>query len=888
MSIFNEWISKLRYLNRRNRFDGEIADEVAFHIETRAAELQEQGVSQREALRRARREFGSVVAVHEDSRTAWQIQWMEDLAADLRYAWRAFRRSPGFTITAVLSLALGIGANSMIFAALDAVLWKPLPIDDPERLVRVVASRPGHDASAPMPLAFLTQLRQAKALSGVTAITGDGLSFSYDDRAERILGEAVRPSYCSVVGVRTAIGQCFTPEVQSGRWAPEAVLSYNFWKRRFGGDPNIIGRTIRLNTLSFTIVGVTPAGFYGTARGLDYDLRVPILPDGREIPEMALVGGRSNRTLATLARIPPGVDIARATAEADALFQEFLRTTTVQRFRDDGYGHLRLVPEFELHENLRQFQTPLYVLLALVAIVLLIACANVASMLLARATTRAREVGVRAAIGASRWRLVRQMLAESTLLSLFGGALGVAIAEWNGNLLIHFMPKGHIPILLDLTPDSRVLAATVAISFATGIIFGLFPALNATRGDLAAALKTDSAASAGGGHGAGIRKTLVGFQVAFSLALVISAGVFVRTSFDLRPRKFVANPERVLLFTMKPQREIYTDEKKMVLGAELIRRVSAIPGVASAALAEFGPLGSREDEIQIETPTHAVVTAGNDIVTPGFFATAGIPWLGGRDFTANDNATSPHVAIINRSLGRALFGEENPVGRRLVVPRQGTAPWEYEIVGLVADTEYFDPRKGPVPMAWFAIPQYPLYMPTLHVRTNDSNAAAMTTDILREFNAIDKGFPVFNIKTMETRIEESLSRERMVANLAGVFGILALALAAVGIYGVLAYSVTRRTREIGIRVALGCRTPSLLWMVAREALMLVAIGTGAGTLIALFGYVAVKHYMGEVSAPGAGVLLAGLGAISLIAAAAVSVPAIRACRVDPLTALRHS
>ena len=809
---------------------------------------------------------------------------LQDLTADLLFATRTFRRSPTFSITAILSLALGIGANSAIFTALDTVLWKPLPVANPSSLVRLVAAR-GHDQElAGLPSGFIDQLRRANLCSDLATFSNDGLSFSYDGRAERIVGEFVSPNYFNFLGVEAILGQTFTPEVRSGQWAPEAVLSYRFWKRRFASDPTVIGRTIHLNTYPFVIVGVSPPSFFDLEQGFEPELRLAILPEGQQLSQIEEIGNPPLRSWDTAGRIKPGMSLAQLESAANSQFQEFLRTTPLQRIRNRGYRQIRvLAGDTGWPGQLEQFHAPLFVLLALVAAVLLIACANVANMLLARATARSRELAVRASLGAGRARLVRQMLAESVLLSLLGGAVGIAVAYAAEQLLIHFLPQGHINIVVDLHPDARALIFTFALSLATGLLFGLVPALQATRGHLAATLKTDSAASVGESSRTGFRGALVIAQVAFSLVLLIAAGLFARTLKNLRPSDYRVHPDHVLLFTMKPQQEIYNEERKRILARELLRRVSAIPGVESAALAESGPLGSRSGSDSMAIPGGAFIPVARDLVTPGFFYSIGLPLIAGRDFMAADQPSSPWVAIINEALARALFKNENPIGR--IIQAEGGAPRRFQVVGVVANSHYYDLHAAPPPTVYFAYQEDFLYMPTLHVRTSASDTAGTIAAVRREFDALDKGFPVFNIKTLELRIEDSMARERMVANLAGVLGLLALVLAAVGLYGVLAYLVSRRTREIGIRMALGADAGSVVWLIAREALLLITAGSIAGIAIANLAGRLLRSYLFGIS-PADPVTLAASAAVMLtMAAIAVCVPAARATRIDPLAAL---
>jgi macrolide transport system ATP-binding/permease protein len=888
MATRREWINRLRYLGRRSRFEGDLDDEIRFHIENRAEELQGSGVTRDDALAQAQREFGSVIRVREDSREAWQFRSIEDLAADVRYALRAFRRSPGFTLTAVLSLALGIGANSAIFTAMDAVLWKPLPVANPQSLVLLSATREGRRNIGAFELAFANRLQRARVFSDIVVIDSDGLSFSAGDRAERIVGQTVSTNFFDFLGVPLTLGRGFTRSVDAGPWVPEVVLSYRFWQRRFGGEPGVIGRVVHINTYPFTVVGVSAASFFDLEQGFDPEVRVPRMPLGQELSQIEEVSGSPSGHHVLMARLKPGTSLATAEAAADAQFQEYLRISSHPRIRGQRFRNLHLLPGGRGWEgNLAQFHASLFVLLALVAVVLLIACANVANMLLARAAGRGREIAIRASIGAGRFRLVRQMLTESVLLSMLGGAVGIAVAVWASGLLLHFLPQGHMSLVLNLQPDRRALLFTFLLSLLTGLLFGLVPALQATRGDVPAMLKSDSAASIGERGNAGFRRILVICQVAFSLTLLIAAGTFVRTLSDLRPLDYHAGPDRVLLFTMKPQQEIYTDDRKRLIAAELVRRVSEIPGVARAALAENGPLGSRSSSDWVQLPGHDPVQAEIDWITPGFFDTLGVPRIAGRDFRTSDKPGAPPVTILNQSLAHALFKSENPVGQSLLFSPGKIRPIRFEIVGVMADTHYYSVHKSPQPAAWFTFQESAPYMPTLHVRMNTSSGDATVAAVRHEFDLLDKGFPVFDIKTLERRIEASLARERMVASLSAAFGVLALALAAVGLYGVLAYSVSRRTREIGIRMALGARSGLVLWLVAREALLLVGAGSVAGVAMAAAASRILSQYLAGVSPTGPMILIACTGAMWIIGAVAVSVPAIRACRVDPLSALRH-
>jgi predicted permease len=651
----------------------------------------------------------------------------------------------------------------------------------------------------------------------------------------------------------------------------------------------VIGRVVRLNTYPFTIAGVSPPGFRGLERGTDYEVRIPILPDGRELAQIAQIAARLERALWTVARLKPGSSLAQAEVSAEVQLKEFLRTTTSRRYSDRSIQHVRLVALGKGDSGVvGQLHTPLYILFVLVALVLLIACANVANMLLARAAARARELAVRTSIGAGRFRLIRQMLAESLLLSLFAGALAIVVRNWVAGALVHFLPQGHVVTVLDLHMDAVTVLFVFGLSLAACVTFGLAPAIHTTRCNLAGMLKTDSGASIGDLSSGWFGKLLVVSQVAFSLILLIAAGIFVRTMLHLWPTDYGAHPERVLLFTMKPQRELYSPVQRRALIAEMVRRVSEMPGVEAAGVAEYGPLGSRISERResIEAEPGHPVRAETDWVSNGFFDAAGIPRIAGRDFKPSDKVGSPLVVIINQSLAHELFGNANPLGRSIRFTRDKDAR-PFEIAGVVGDSRYYEIHGVPQPAVWFTFQDEAPYMPTLHVRSSRENTNVMAVAVRHELDALDKGFPVFNVKTLEVRIEESLARERILANLSGAVGFLALALAAVGLYGILAYSVSRRTREVGIRMALGSSARSVLWMVVREALLLIGAGSLAGITLSVAGWRLLSERMPGVSAIDAQVLIVCATIMLILAAAAVSIPAIRACRIDPLMALRH-
>jgi putative ABC transport system permease protein len=880
-----------------------IIEELAQYLDDCYAALLAGGVAPAEAYRQTLAELdGSELLAHELRRVerppkhdpvvlgARRTNMLRDGLQDLRFGLHMLRRSPGFAAVAVLSLALGIGANTAIFTALDEVLWKPLPVADPHSLVRLAITRGNRGQTEMVPAAFADHLSKAGIFADVITITLDGLSFSYDARAERISGEVVSPNFFTSLGVAPYLGLGFSPEVRAGRWSPEIVLSYRFWLRRFAGDASVIGRTIRVNGYPFTVVGVAPPKF-SVWRGYESELYLPSLPAGRQLSQIELLGGSPGYSVMMMARLKPGVTIAQAEAAADISFQDFLRTMPAPELSRAGYQRLRVLDHARGWNRLEGFQSPLFTLFALVAIVLLIACANVANLLLARATARRRELAVRASLGADRSRLIRQMLTESLLLSLLGALLAIVVANWVAPVLLNFLPRGHVTFVLNLQPDTRALLFTFALALLTSILFGLAPAIQATRGDLAATLKADSNASIGESRRVSLRQLLVVAQVALSLMLLIVTGACLRTVAQLRQVEYQVSPESVLLFTLKPQPELYTTEQRSLLATELVRRVSEIPGVQSVALAEGGPLSSRSNSssgfFPIETPGRDPTRGQLDRVTPRFFETIGVPLLAGRDFTAADRPGAPLVAIINQSLAREFFKNENPLGRSLTVSSGQNRRGPYEIVGVAADVHYTDLRQAPRPMAWFTFQEGPPYMPTLHVRSSSRDAAAMTAAVRREFDALDKGFPVFDVKTLALSIEVKLSQERLVADLAAAFGVLALILAAIGLYGVLAYAVARRTREIGIRMALGATRADVLWMALKESAWLVSAGIAIGALMALTGTRLISSTLFDIGGVDPVATLVAASLLVGVAAVASFIPARRASLVDPMVALRH-
>jgi predicted permease len=663
------------------------------------------------------------------------------------------------------------------------------------------------------------------------------------------------------------------------------VLSYRFWQRRFGGDPHVLGQTVRLNNYPFTVVGVSPREFYSLVVGFDPELRVPQMPAGQSLRQSELL---SSPYAGIMARLKPGSGIVQAEAATDAASQQFLHDDQSNHHEVDPTRHIRLAPGGRGWQgDLTQYRASLLVLVGLAAVVLLVTSFNLTSMLLARATTRRREFAVRAAIGAGRSRLVRQMFTESAVLATAAGAAGLAIMSSTGSTILSFLPRGHINVVLDLSADPRTLWFTAGVTALAGVVIGFVPALQMTRNTLTLGLKSDSGGSIGDVRGTIFRKFLMIGQVALSLLLLTIAGLFERSLANLRVADPFPQPDQVLLFRMKPQKELYDGQRIRILTDEVVRRVSTLPGVKFAALAEEGPYGSRG---AMRATVHAsdgrIVDADMDMVSPGFFATLGIPLLNGRDFSVRDNERSKPVVIVDELLARRLFGNAVPVGKMVEAP-QGGNDVAFDIIGVVRASRYYDLHQFPPPMLFYNLQQSGPYMPTLHIRMGSANPETVVSEVRRELGVIDKNVPIFDVKTLQDRVLDTLAQQRLVSDLAAAFGALALTLVAVGLYGLMAFSVAERTRELGIRVALGAEPNKIMRLVAWQGMGIVFIGVALGLpasfLLAhlMAGLLYNVHPYDPLSF--ATVTLV-LGMVTLLAC---YIPARRAMRVDPMVALRY-
>lgn len=888
MRLLRVW-RKLQFLARRREFDAALEEEMRFHLDMAAGKDLVAGLSPEEARYAAQRRFGNATLAREASREFWGWAWLDRLGQDLRYALRTLRANPGFTTVVVLTLALGIGANTAVFTLVDAVLLKSLPVKNPEELYVL-----GYDfGQRPFSTYQYQNLRDRNAVfSGVCAFRPWRFGVAANGPAELAMGQLVSGNYFSMLGVNAVLGRTITNEDDRVPGAnPVAVISYGYWERKFGRDPAAIGRSIKIQGRPFSIIGVTPRDFFGTEPGRAVDVTVPLMMMPAVMPGTLLLTERGAAWLRLMARLKPGVPEPHARANLQVVWAQILATEE-QGWRERGQ-RIDLMPGGKgLDQLRRQFSRPLQLLIGIVSLVLLIACANVAGLLLARAAARNHEFTVRLALGAGRLRLLRQLLTESILLALLGGVAGVALAWWMDRVLVAIMSRGAPQLTLNAGPDMRALAFTVAVSIATGVLFGIAPAFRAMKFDVNSALKAAQPALAAGGTRFG--SLMLVCQVAISCLLIIGAGLFVRTLRNLHAVDAGIRKDHVLLVSIRPGVAGYQGAGALAIYRNLYSRFSGLPGVQSVTLSMDTPLGGLSYGTGITVPGRAPqpgdhVSVYHNFVGPRFFETMGTPLLAGRDFSSRDDENAHRTAIVNESLARHYFPGVNPVGRRILLGNNDDA----EIVAVAKDTKY-ESLRGPAPRM--------VYRPYLQV--NDASASGASEEMwfaIRTFGspaglnsvvreavrAAANDLPVYSLLTLDEQVDATLVQERVLAILSSCFGALALLLAAVGLYGRLAFAVARRTREIGVRVALGADPLSVAWMVFRESLAVVFAGLALGTCAALAtARLIVSLLFGMRAADPLTYLIA---AITLVAVStfAAYLPARRAARVDPMVALRY-
>jgi putative ABC transport system permease protein len=832
---------------------------------------------------------------------------MSTATADLRFALRGLRRNPLFATVAILSLALGIGANTAIFTLLDQILLRKLPVADPDRLV-MLYQQGAHNGSNMGPRMHSYPIYQdyqqrAEPLSEVLCRRLVPASVSIDNRTERVLAEMVSGNYFTMLGVKPAIGRVFNSQdddqVYQGH--PVVVLGYDYWVSRFSRDPGVVGKKILVNNYPMTILGVSAAGFVGIDPAQSPQIRVPVLMKESMLPEWTWLqaGSRRARWVQVFARLKPGYTIESARGPLQGLFTQ-IRTheMTLPAAKDwsaysrDQFmkGRLLVTGAAMGYSGLRnEFSTALIVLMAMVGLVLLIACANVANLLIARGFMRQKEIAVRLSLGASRGRLVRQLLVESLLLSCLGGVAGLALAVVLTRGLIALVPVGSSPLLISPHPDLRILTFTLGLTLLTGIVFGLLPALRASRPDPWITLKDTVGAIAGGTGSLFLRKGLVIAQVALSFLLLFGAGLFVRSLQNLRTTDTGVALNNLVTFQLAPGLSGYDGPRTVQLYRDVLDRVRSAPGVTSAGMAAVSILSGNEWDSSMSVEGHRVAD-GEDMqafmnaLSPGYFTTMKIPLLEGRDFREADLKENAEVAIVNRRFAQHFFKGKSAIGKRLGWGVGPNTKLTIEIVGVVADSLYEGPREGVRRQVF--VPKWGQGSTTFYVRTRTASASAYSL-IRNEVKQLDASLPVYEMKTLEAQLDETLLTDRLIALLSAGFGALATVLASIGLYGVMAFVVARRRKELGIRLALGAQRGLVFWAVMREVLILLSIGLAVGVpaALALGRFVSTQLYGIEPRDPwigGATMLL-----LTVVSAAAGLIPAHRASRIDPILALRY-
>jgi predicted permease len=911
------FLQKLRTLFTPHRDDSEFSDEIQSHIQLLADRFEAQGMTPQQAAQAARRQFGNTTLLHQHRRELSSFLALANLARDLRFAVRQLHRNPLLTLVAIVSLALGIGANTAIFSIAKRVLFDALPVHNPKelRVLTWTTSPPSGSTSShqqPVPPVwgdiysttaggveshafsypvYQALLQQSSAFQSLIAFKDISITATIDGAPQLVSAELLSGNAFASLGLQPALGRALAPADDAAPGAgPVAVISDSYWAQQFGRSPTVVGKSISLNGIPFTIVGIAPAPFSGLDTAIPTRIFVPITMQPLIAPRaqrgtVSLLDNPQSWWVQIIARLRPGVSESQAQAQLDVALRQAAQPAATYAGSLETF-HLQFQSGIRGQDNLQgELAKPSWILLALSGLVLLLACVNLANLLLARATSRQREMSTRLALGARRSHILRQMLTESLLLSALGGAAGLALGYLGRNAIPSMIADPAQAAAIHASFDWQVLAFTAAISLATGILFGLIPAWQATRTNLTSAIK-DSTQTTSARSRLSLGKGLVIFQIALSTILLLGAALFVRTLINLSNTPLGFRADHLLLFRLDPRR--YTDTKMNALYRQLEEKLAAIPGVRSVSFSTIAIIGDGHSGSTFHLPGSpdqpARVQANT--VGPNFFSTMGIPILQGRSFTTHDTSTSPIVAVINRALAQQFFPNRNPIGQTFEADYdEATSP--VEIIGIAADTRYADLRSPTPPTFYLSYNQHlQAGRVVVEIRT-----AADPGSILAETRAvlasIDPGLPLIDVRTMTEQIASTTSSERIFAQLTSAFGILALILACIGIYGIMAYTVSRRTSEIGIRMALGAQANQVLKMILREVSWLAIAGVALGIAAALWlaRFIAAMLYGLAPSDPAT--LLSVAAILILISLFAGLVPARRAARINPTHALRH-
>jgi predicted permease len=883
------WAEKLRLrarsVFRRGSVDAELDDELRFHMERAFTANVATGMSRDQARCAALREFGGVEQIREECADMRKVNWLQDFSQDIHYALRVLRKSPGFTLIAILTLAVGIGANTAIFSVVYAVLLKPLPYPHPNQLVTLFERKPqeGIQEVGSSYQDFREFRDQNRVFSGFGGNAGHDLNLTGHGEPFQVATGDVTPGLLRTMAIAPLAGRTFVPDDGKQCAAPVVILSENLWRDRFGADPHVIGTAVDLDMRAFTIVGIMPAAFRFPFLRSAEEIWIPLQQDPLFGPWM---DNPNLRWMAVTARLKPGVSIAQAQAEMDAISARLAEKFPAQ---DKGWS-TRLVPlEDELVGNAR---TPLLVLLGSVGLVLLIACANVSNLLLARATSRAREMAVRIALGAGHLRIVRQLLAESAVLGLLGGAAGVLLAYWGVHALRSFLPE-DLTVFHAVGVDGSVLVFAFVLSLLASMIFGLAPALFAADSSLTTTLKESTSRAGEGGRRYIARGFLAVAEIALAMIVLVAAGLLGRSFLTLTSVNPGFDPNHVVKAEVDlPRFEYSKPAEWTAFSDELLRRLQAQPGFHDSAVGIPLPLAhpvvvTLPFDIPGSPPLPGTTRTGDYVAaSPGYLGVMGIPLIKGRWFNGQDRPSEPLVTVISETLAQRYFPNEDPIGKLLSFSFPPTPGVPRQIVGIVGDVHDTSLGKAPEPMMYVPYAQEPFWGAEVVVRSRLSIGAIAKT-IRSQVEQMDKNLPVTGIEAMPAAIDTTVAQPRFRAWLVGLFGVIALILAAAGIFGVISYSVACRTREIGIRMALGATPANVLRQILGESARFVLVGLAVGVAVSL-GIVRLFASLLFGVHPADPLTFLGVGCLLVaVALLACYIPARRAMQVDPIVALRQ-
>lgn len=910
---------RLAFYRRRDEFDSELEAEIAFHLEMRRREAAALGLPAERANAASRRRFGNTTLVHERSRDMWTFRWFEALVQDLRYSARTIKQNPILPAAVILSLGIAIGANTATFSVVNDILLKMLPVKDPSQLVLLSWASPGpagweglngsttRDAAGRTVSASFSQLQfermkeQNQALSDVFAFAQIyELNVSSDKESDVTTGQIVSGNFYKGLGVRPVLGRLITEDDDQAGAEPVAVLAYQYWKRHFGGDPDVAGKAIYINGLQFTVIGVSPASFGGALDIVEPpDLTIPLSDEA----QIHWSEPRNQRPwywwLRVMGRLKPGASYNQVRANLEGAFQQAAQEGHDQYYaknpkrKNGGIVAASLVvgPGGRgVQETKEGFEVPLAILMTIVGLVLLIACVNAANLLLARAGTRRREIAIRLAVGASRRRLIRQLLTESLMMAGAAGLTGLLLAYWGKDLASGLMQTLSRQKMNPAALDVRVLAFTAGVSLITGLAFGIAPALRATRLDLTPALKENSTGQTRAGFRFGLGKGLVAFQIGISLVLLVGAGLFIRTVRNLRHVEYGFDANNLLLFNIDPLLNGYKGERSAAVYRQLTDRLGAIPGVRSVTCAET-PLIAHEQDMTdgliipgSNAPKHTPIYINH--VGPTFLETMGIPLLMGRGLTQADSEGAPKVVVVNKAFADLYFPNNTAIGKQFKLEESDK---DYlEIIGITGNARYDSLRADYAPTVYLPYLQDIEHLggQTVSVRTA-GDPIALVPEVREAVQSVDRNLAITRVKTQMDQIDESLSQERLFAGFTLVFGGLALLLSCLGLYGVMSYSVSRRTNEIGIRMALGANRGLVLRQVMQDTMLMVLLGAAAGIGGVLAAGKLIASVLFGLRASDPITILVCVAILTGVAAIASYLPARRAANIDPMEALRY-